>query len=478
MLKIIRNIYTLSFMILICGIFTSCIAFAQPQEYKEYTVKEGDTLWSISSKEMIDPFLWPKVWKENPDIKNPDLIYPGQKIKIPLYLIQKEIAPSPPPPPYVEKAIPSPLPEVKTQPQIKKEEPSVTIRPMEKKYLVDRDTLISSGYITDNIGNKGAIIGSPSGRIVLGVDDYAYINTIKLAKTNDRFYIVRSSGPVKHPETGVIMGYLIEVYGIAEVVGKESGQTKIRITASYGETEVGDLLTDFYEIEPPFLVDNPRTPDLGGFIVASKHRRYINGQTDFAYIDKGVKNGVEVGDIFRITSRGKYNIPNGYIQIINTKESTATAIIRRSDKEVAVGDMIGSMTKEKTVEKPVLTRTSGENLDTDVNLFINQYTRAYESGDIDRFMSFYSISAIENGRLRYDDIRRAYQKNFQDNRYTYTLKNPQIQKSDAHVILTGTYSIKKLQGDTAGAITQGNIKWILTRENGALKIINADYGRM
>lgn len=346
MLKIILNSYILPFMTLIGCILASGIVLSQPQEYKEYTVKKGDTLWGISSSEMIDPFLWPKIWKENPDIKNPDLIYPGQKIRIPLYLIQKEITP---PPPQVEKIIPLPSPEVKPQPQpqAKKEEPAVKIKPLEKKYLIDKDTLISSGYITETIDSRGEIVGSPSERTVLGKGDYAYIKTTNPFNAKDKFYVIRSLGPVKHPETGAMIGYLIDILGVAEVLGKESGHTKVRIRTSYSETVVGDLLTDFYEIEPPFLPENPRTPDIKGFIVASKQRHILNGQQNFVYIDKGGKNGVEVGDILEVTSRGRYSIPNGYIQVINTKESSATAIIRRSDKEVAVGDKVGPALEEK-----------------------------------------------------------------------------------------------------------------------------------
>jgi hypothetical protein len=66
------------------------ITFAETQEIKEYKVIKGDTLWDITKKELNDPFLWSKVWKENPRIANPDLIYPDQMIKIPLYLIQEE----------------------------------------------------------------------------------------------------------------------------------------------------------------------------------------------------------------------------------------------------------------------------------------------------------------------------------------------------------------------------------------------------
>ena len=66
------------------------LALSQPTEIKEYTVHAGDTLWGISGKELNDKFLWPKIWKENQGITNPDKIYPGQTVRIPLYLLQKE----------------------------------------------------------------------------------------------------------------------------------------------------------------------------------------------------------------------------------------------------------------------------------------------------------------------------------------------------------------------------------------------------
>jgi hypothetical protein len=66
------------------------ISFAETREIREHKVIKGDTLWGISKEELNDPFLWPKVWKENSWIANPHWIYPNQRIKVPLYLIQKE----------------------------------------------------------------------------------------------------------------------------------------------------------------------------------------------------------------------------------------------------------------------------------------------------------------------------------------------------------------------------------------------------
>jgi len=46
-----------------------------------YVVKKGDTLWAISKRFTGNPFNYPQVAKEN-NIENPDLIFPGQEIRL------------------------------------------------------------------------------------------------------------------------------------------------------------------------------------------------------------------------------------------------------------------------------------------------------------------------------------------------------------------------------------------------------------
>lgn len=51
---------------------------------KTYTVKKGDCLWSIAKARYGDGRQFKKIYEANRDIiKNPNLIYPNQKIKIP-----------------------------------------------------------------------------------------------------------------------------------------------------------------------------------------------------------------------------------------------------------------------------------------------------------------------------------------------------------------------------------------------------------
>ena len=107
-----------------------------------YTVKDGDTLWGLSGKFLGNPFEWPRIYAYNnrPDvvrqtgkgIKDPDLIYIGQKLMLP-------VAPGTP------KAKPGLRPhQLPPKPKTKTPSPDRTLVPFAVKYKLDDLPVIKS----------------------------------------------------------------------------------------------------------------------------------------------------------------------------------------------------------------------------------------------------------------------------------------------------------------------------------------------
>ena len=322
---------------LIVFLLLPSITFAETQEMKEHKVIKGDCLWNISKAELNDPFMWPKIWEENKWIANPHWIYPGQIIKIPIYLIQKEKS--------EEEA--APTTEVASQEPAREEVKKEAV-PIMKHPLINQSLLMASGYIADTIPGVGQVSDSPSGQLVFGNGDIVFVAVDHPAKVGDKFYVIKASGPVKHPITGKKIGYVITISGIAEIVKIKNGETMAKITKSFREINKDDRLDSYYDIESPMTTEHFRRPDINGMIVATGEHFEFQSMLDIIYIDKGCKDGIEVGDMFMTIAVDTHAVPNGVIQVINCMEHTATAIIQYSSAPISPGNIFAEL------EKPIL----------------------------------------------------------------------------------------------------------------------------
>ena len=314
------------------------LALAQKQEIKDYKVMQGDTLWDISKKELSDPFLWPKVWKENPDIANPDKLMPGQTVKIPLYLIQKEVQKEEPiTEPIVEAAPQKAAPIAMTEPA-----------PVKIKPLVDANLFISSGYLANTVNDLGSVTGSPSKKNLSGTNDLVYLTTKEPAKIGDRFYVIRKR-EVIHPVSKARAGNLVQILGIAEVTMMKQGETIAKILKSYEEITISNLLIPYSDMPPPVVLKPYRRPKVEGYIVVARDRKQTNGMFDIVYIDKGKNAGLEVGDLLRVISVEKqlesfmkveHKYPHGIVQIIKVYDTTSVAVIQKSFDAILPGHLV------------------------------------------------------------------------------------------------------------------------------------------
>lgn len=318
---------------------------------QEYRTVKGDTLWGIAKKELNDPFMWPAIWKENPNIKNPRWIYPGQMIKLPGFgHARKE---------PVEEFLPEPVMPEPPVVEVKQEAKVIEYS------LVNENLFIASGYISETIPAVGQvcncppepasdkkIIGvgqvndSPSSRTLHGNDDTVYINLSHPAKAGDKFYVINISEPVYHPITRDKIGYIVTVKGIIEVVEYKDGDATANVIKSFEEIEQGDILDTYYDMKPPKTKGNFRRPDINGMIIAAAKQTIIQSMLDVIYLDKGCKDGIEPGDMFRTLAVDIHAVPNGSIQVISCKDHTATAIIKSSSGLISPGNIFTKLEKK------------------------------------------------------------------------------------------------------------------------------------
>ncbi len=351
----------------------SALTAASRQEVSEYIIKQGDTLWDISNALFRDPFLWPFIWKANPSIDNPDLIYPGNKLVIPS-LEPIERAMEAPKEELVEKQAPEQKPEAAKAPEkkplresiasaaVKKPKPaqpapaaeeaapagSRLILPEEQaKPIIDKYAMLSAGFINDE-ESAGEIVGSAENKTNVGYDDVVYVKAKNPAGMNigDKLLIYTPLDRVKHPVTGNRIGRLIRGLGILQITAKDPSADVLtaRISLSFSEIEEGSQLTPYQE---PTLVYQPaekRSKDISGYIVEVTDQRTITGQIDIVYLDKGSADGVDAGDRFLVyTEPAERGFPKkmiGEVQVFLVKNRTSTAVVQNSKDTMTKGDAV------------------------------------------------------------------------------------------------------------------------------------------
>lgn len=346
----------------------------QIPEDRKYLVKEGDTLWDISTSFMKDPFLWPRLWKDNKYIINPDLIYPGNVIILPGpegEIVQAEPVTEPkkeeipvekaeeaPPAVAEEAALPVEEEAVApaAEPQIERKE----ARPFILEgigVLSDEVLLFSSGFVVSRLDDKGVIIGSWDKKVLLSDNDTIYINRKNnpAIANGDKYTIYKVVKQVKHPVTEKKIGYLVKILGVVRITDVNKDVATGTIIRSFDFIGYGDKLMPYKKaaVTDELLKEKTSARKLKGYIVEVKDAKIQNAQLDVVYIDKGTKDGVTIGERFVVVRPGektsRYSVGEGMklpgqivgeLKVLSVQEGTAAALVLNSVRTITRGDII------------------------------------------------------------------------------------------------------------------------------------------
>jgi len=327
------------FIFLIIPAFPGSQPAAQEQQTVKYetgfyyTVQKGDTLWDLSQKFSDTPWQWPEMWKENTQIANPHLIYPGQRIR----LYRRRGAQG-----YGEKT--------SSKDKTVADKPELT-NMLEFHYAgMDRVGFIRK----EPVQSQGTIFKVEGQKKMISTGDLVYIrpgDDASLAKGR-KFTIYRTLKPIKARKTNELIGIQHYLTGAVEITVVRPEFVLGRIVAAYRPIKIGDLLMPYYRRLPQIgMQQSPK--GLEGRVIESEEHQAMFGENDIAFIDKGEQAGVRPGQLYWIYKQEKFRInPKdenettltpvllGELLVLHIEKTTATVMITDSQRAIQPGSQI------------------------------------------------------------------------------------------------------------------------------------------
>ena len=113
----------------------------------------------------------------------------------------------------------------------------------------------------------------------------------------------------------------------------------------------------------------------------------------------------------------------------------------------------------------------------EVRQFFDKYIERYNKKDIDAFLWLFSLKAIQNQQNGLPEIREIYSNFFNQSReLRYLLEDPKIEIYQNAVEVKARYVIDQIPEEgRQKKVWRGSVRWVLIKENGALKILSVDY---
>ncbi len=273
-----------------------------PGAPQTYTVRPGDTVWSIAASYLREPWRWREVWRGGGG-GDGDLLYPGDVLRLTMVGGQ----------PRVSKdgggaggerelGRQGGMRVVKLSPRVRVSSlkaaiptiPVAAIGPfLTQPYVAESDQIRAAPYV----------VGFADEHIVAGVGDTVYVRRID-STVHERYQILRPGEALRDPRTNESLGFLA-TYVAAVALERTGDPAKVRILESEIEVSIGDRVIPAAMDEPlTNFFPRPGPPGLRAQILAVLNGVTQVGQFDVVVINAGTREHIEPGQVFEIFQGG------------------------------------------------------------------------------------------------------------------------------------------------------------------------------
>lgn len=325
-----------------------------------HTVESGDTLWDLSQRYLGNPWYWPKVWSYNPEIANPHWIYPGNRVRF--FSGGEEV------PAQVEQPVELSTPDAEDiVPSSEFEVNGADLVSVSGKIGYEPKATRSvslSGFVTAReLEEAGVLENARTDAFLITHLDTVFVRFKKRDSValGEKYVLFRTTQEIMHPLTGRKLGYLTDFLGTLKVVSVDDKLVTAQVMEAWEPIERGDLVGPFGERLVDQVVPRRNEQEVKGHVITPLIPYLtILGEHHFLVVDKGSKDGVQLGNTFTIIRQVDMGARMDLAELLNptqaevrrtlppssiatcmvteVKETTSNCVLTRSLVEVVPGD--------------------------------------------------------------------------------------------------------------------------------------------
>jgi len=308
-----------------------------PSHPDRYVVERGDTLWDISAMFLRDPWYWPEIWRVNPQVDNPHLIYPGDVLVL-VYIDGK-------PQIRLERG----EGEDKLSPRIRSENLDAAITAIPLETIA---SFLSKGLVLEQGQADGLpyIVAMKEGHLIGGAGHDVYVRGKEIGEVGHGYSVIHVGEPLVDPDDNNVVGY--EGIFVGEgLISRTGDPSTLHLVDTKREALEGDrLIEQDFDIPLQFI---PRGPEqeVSGRIIHVLGGLEVIGQYHIVVLNRGAEHGLDIGHVLRVwqageeyrdyTKGGKVRLPDepaGTVMVFKTYERISYGLVMEATTDIRIYD--------------------------------------------------------------------------------------------------------------------------------------------